>query len=106
MKFAREYEATLQHEQYPQHWIQSSISYRQLKKCIRNIQLELRELGLDSDGIKELLHPNTSGDAADGKYSAFASGSYLDLCIQPPLTNLSSTRDWIIPKADFHCPNR
>ncbi|KAI4142177.1 MAG: hypothetical protein L6R39_005055 [Caloplaca ligustica] len=75
MKFAREYEATLQHEQYPQHWIQSSISYRQLKKCIRNIQLELRELGLDSDGIKELLHPNTSGDAADGKYSAFASAA-------------------------------
>lgn len=65
MKFAREYEATLKQEQYPQHWINSSISYRQLKKCIRKIQLELQELGLDSERIKQLLQPVGSAVAND-----------------------------------------
>ncbi|KAI4286154.1 MAG: hypothetical protein L6R38_000136 [Xanthoria sp. 2 TBL-2021] len=55
MKFAREYQATLQQEQYPQHWIQSSISYRQLKKCIRKIQAELSQLGLDAEAVDHLL---------------------------------------------------
>lgn len=55
MKFAREYEATLEQEQYPQHWVQSSISYRQLKKSIRKIQNELWELGLDAEAVRQLL---------------------------------------------------
>ncbi|KAL8785938.1 MAG: hypothetical protein Q9213_003087 [Squamulea squamosa] len=65
MKFAREYESTLEQEHYPQHWIQSSISYRQLKKCIRKIQLELSQLGLDPKAVEHLLHsaeqPRTQG---------------------------------------------
>ncbi|KAL8771751.1 MAG: hypothetical protein Q9209_002942 [Squamulea sp. 1 TL-2023] len=56
MKFTREYESTLEQEHYPQHWIQSSISYRQLKKCIRKIQLELSQLGLDAKAVEHLLH--------------------------------------------------
>lgn len=55
MKFGREYEATLEHDQYPQHWIQCSISYRQLKKCIRKIQQELSELGLDAEVLRQRL---------------------------------------------------
>ncbi|KAL8798515.1 MAG: hypothetical protein Q9182_006604 [Xanthomendoza sp. 2 TL-2023] len=55
MKFGREYVATLEQEQYPQHWVQSSISYRQLKKCIRKIQSELSQLGLDASAIESLL---------------------------------------------------
>ncbi|KAL8844341.1 MAG: hypothetical protein Q9205_000900 [Flavoplaca limonia] len=55
MKFGREYQATLQQEQYPQHWIQTSISYRQLKKCIRKIQAELSQLGLDAEAVDHLL---------------------------------------------------
>ncbi|CAL8577899.1 hypothetical protein XPA_003710 [Xanthoria parietina] len=57
MKFAQEYQASLQEEQYPQHWIQSSISYRQLKKCIRRIQAELSQLGLDAEAVDHLLRP-------------------------------------------------
>lgn len=64
MKFAREYEATLEQEQYPQHWVQSSISYRQLKKCIRKVQVELSQLGLDADAVKRLLR---SAGSAEGK---------------------------------------
>ncbi|KAL8701455.1 MAG: hypothetical protein Q9224_000498 [Gallowayella concinna] len=52
MKFAREYVATLEQEKYPQHWVQSSISYRQLKKCIRKIQSELSQLGLDASAVE------------------------------------------------------
>ncbi|KAL8810123.1 MAG: hypothetical protein Q9200_002830 [Gallowayella weberi] len=64
MKFGREYVATLQQEQYPQHWVQSSISYRQLKKCIRKIQSELSQLGLDASAIETLLR---STDTAETK---------------------------------------
>lgn len=55
MKFGREYEASLEQDQYPQHWIQCSISYRQLKKCIRKIQQELSDLGLDAEVIRRHL---------------------------------------------------
>lgn len=66
MKFAREYEAKLKQEQYPQHWIQSSISYRQLKKCIRKIQSELLELGIDPEEVKVLLQRVESASANGG----------------------------------------
>ncbi|KAL8719864.1 MAG: hypothetical protein Q9225_003189 [Loekoesia sp. 1 TL-2023] len=67
MKFGREYEATLKQENYPQHWIQSSISYRQLKKCIKKIQSELLELGLDAEKIKQLLRLLGSAEVKEPK---------------------------------------
>lgn len=68
MKFGREYEATLEQDQYPQHWIQCSISYRQLKKCIRKIQQELSELGLDTEVLRQRLamSVNTSDENVHG----------------------------------------
>lgn len=74
MKFARDYEAGLQNEQYPSHWITSSISYRQLKKCIRKIQSEIQELGLDPIEIKKLLHPAVAASAGDGHFRSSALG--------------------------------
>lgn len=56
MKFAHEYEAALRHEAYPDHWIQTAISYRQLKKCINKFQIELSSIGLDADTLKNLWH--------------------------------------------------
>lgn len=64
MKFGREFENSLKQEQYPQQWLESSISYRQLKKCIRKVQLELLELGLDAGKVKQLLQSIQSADAA------------------------------------------
>lgn len=64
MKFGREFETSLKQEQYPQHWLQSAISYRQLKKCIRKIQSELLELGLEAVEVKQLLQLVQSADAA------------------------------------------
>ena len=54
MKFGHEYEAALQQDDYPQHWVESAISYRQLKKCIKKIQRELSMMGLDANTIAAL----------------------------------------------------
>ncbi|KAL8735665.1 MAG: hypothetical protein Q9166_000834 [cf. Caloplaca sp. 2 TL-2023] len=72
MKFAREYEATLEQEQFPQHWIQSSISYRQLKKCIRQIQIELSQLGLDAEAVEHLLQSTRLAEGKTGPLTGTA----------------------------------
>lgn len=54
MKFAHEYEAALKQEGYPDSWVQSAISYRQLKKCIKKVQRELSSIGLDTETLGQL----------------------------------------------------
>ena len=48
MKFGQEYAAALAREDFPQHWLDSAIEYKQLKKCIKKVQRELDSIGLDS----------------------------------------------------------
>ncbi|KAF1988173.1 RING-14 protein-like protein [Aulographum hederae CBS 113979] len=55
MKFAQEYQKHLAQDGYPPHWVASAISYRQLKKCIKKVQKELSELGLDGETLSEAL---------------------------------------------------
>lgn len=47
MKFSHDFSESLKKEEYPQQWVDSAISYRQLKKCIKRVQRELQALGLD-----------------------------------------------------------
>ncbi len=54
MKFAHEFEEALKKDDYPAHWVQSAISYRQLKKCIKKVQRELSDLGLDPETLGHL----------------------------------------------------
>jgi len=54
MKFGQEFQAALARDQYPQQWIDSAISYKKLKKCIKRVQLELESLGLDKEILNEL----------------------------------------------------
>jgi len=54
MKFAHVFEEALLKGEYPQEWLESAISYRQLKKCIRRVKEELRGLGLDQETVKHL----------------------------------------------------
>ncbi|KAI0475107.1 SPX domain-containing protein [Xylariaceae sp. FL0804] len=54
MKFAQEFRKTLQREGFPQRWIELAIPYGQLKKCLKKVINELRELGLDRDTLAEL----------------------------------------------------
>jgi E3 ubiquitin-protein ligase BAH len=65
MKFAHEFVASLKKEEYPQGWLDSAISYRKLKKCIKKVQRELRGLGLDPQ-ILEQLWQNINNHASVG----------------------------------------
>lgn len=53
MKFGRQYSAALAQEGYPQAWVKASISYRLLKKCIKNVQKELSDVGLNLQAMEE-----------------------------------------------------
>ncbi len=54
MKFARDFQAALERDEYPQEWIDSAISYKKLKKCIKRVQQELLGLGLDQQTLESL----------------------------------------------------
>lgn len=55
MKFGHVFQEHLQHDGFPAHWVASAISYRQLKKCIKRVQRELADLGLDPATLGQLL---------------------------------------------------
>jgi E3 ubiquitin-protein ligase BAH len=55
MKFARTFDETLEGGNFPPEWQAAAIHYRQLKKCIRRVQAELAELGLDLKTLKALI---------------------------------------------------
>ncbi|KAI9748430.1 MAG: hypothetical protein M4579_007227 [Chaenotheca gracillima] len=55
MKFAHEYLEALEHGDFPPAWIDSAVSYRQLKKCIKKVQEELASFGLDPVALKHLV---------------------------------------------------
>ena len=54
MKFGRLFEAALKGEDYPKHWVETAISYKQLKKCIKNVQKELSDLGFGPEMVERL----------------------------------------------------
>lgn len=78
MKFGQEYQATLAGEDFPQHWRDSAIEYKDLKKCINKIHRELESIGLDAETLAHLsewIHPpdasqNAPAHATKGYYSA------------------------------------
>ncbi|KAI9788648.1 MAG: hypothetical protein M1816_006794 [Peltula sp. TS41687] len=61
MKFAHEFQEVLKNEDFPAPWAQSAISYSQLKKCIKKLQRELSDLGLDAPTLSQLLVPEGGG---------------------------------------------
>lgn len=54
MKFSHSFAEELQSSNYPSEWRDAAIRYRQLKKCIKKVQKELVELGLNTDMLKSL----------------------------------------------------
>ncbi|KAF7504113.1 hypothetical protein GJ744_002682 [Endocarpon pusillum] len=62
MKFAHDFDASLRKEEYPPEWLDSAISYRQLKKCIKKVQKELQELGLDPHILEQLWQNVNNND--------------------------------------------
>jgi hypothetical protein len=83
MKFARGFKESLAHEglfvkcswtccfrtdsletDFPAHWVQHAIPYGKLKKCLKQVQRELLDLGLDSETLRSLIDPSTSSPVA------------------------------------------
>ncbi|OAP58650.1 hypothetical protein AYL99_07740 [Fonsecaea erecta] len=68
MKFGQDYEAALARGEYPPDWVNSAISYKKLKKCIKRVQQELLSLGLDKETLDALWkHVGSKGSDADGR---------------------------------------
>lgn len=59
MKFAHEFKETLDREAFPEHWLAAAIPYSQLKKCLKKVQRELQDLGLDKETLQHLLAEQT-----------------------------------------------
>lgn len=59
MKFAHQFKETLEREAFPDHWRAAAIPYSQLKKCLKKVQRELQELGLDSSTLQQLRAAQT-----------------------------------------------
>ncbi|ENI01473.1 hypothetical protein COCC4DRAFT_53206 [Bipolaris maydis ATCC 48331] len=55
MKFGHVFKQTLRDEGFPPDWVDSAISYSQLKKCIKRLTDELQQVGLDPATLSKLL---------------------------------------------------
>ncbi|KJZ70400.1 hypothetical protein HIM_10204 [Hirsutella minnesotensis 3608] len=64
MKFAHDFKDTLASQGFPPHWVRQAIPYGQLKKCLKKVQRELQDLGLDPDTLRALLDHNTTSPVA------------------------------------------
>ena len=60
MKFAHEFKETLEREAFPEHWLSAAIPYSQLKKCLKKVQRELQDLGLDPETLQSLNDPQNT----------------------------------------------
>ncbi|OCK84381.1 RING-14 protein-like protein [Lepidopterella palustris CBS 459.81] len=68
MKFGHAFQQRLKKDGFPPEWIESAISYGQLKKCIKRVQTELANLGLDRQTLGQLLRhvENYNAEAESG----------------------------------------
>jgi E3 ubiquitin-protein ligase BAH len=71
MKFGHVFKQCLRNEGFPPEWVDSAISYSQLKKCINRLTDELQRVGLDPATLSKLLqhvedyNASTDKDALD-----------------------------------------
>ncbi|KAF1946582.1 RING-14 protein-like protein [Clathrospora elynae] len=75
MKFGHVFKQSLRNEGFPAEWVDSAISYSQLKKCINRLTDELRQVGLDPATLSKLLKHvedyNASTDKDDDQERPF-----------------------------------
>ncbi|EQK98865.1 RING-14 protein [Ophiocordyceps sinensis CO18] len=90
MKFAHD-RAALASQDFPPHWVNQAIPYGQLKKCLKKVQRELQELGLDPETLRALLNHNTTSPVAL-RYKLKATNSNL---VRPKLTVYVHMQDGI-----------
>lgn len=75
MKFGHVFKQSLRNEGFPPEWVDSAISYSQLKKCIKRLTDELRQVGLDPATLSKLLkhveHYNATAGHVDDQERPF-----------------------------------
>jgi E3 ubiquitin-protein ligase BAH len=62
MKFAHNFQQTLERENFPSRWVEQAIPYGQLKKCLKQIQRELDAFGLDPETLRQLRDCDPTSD--------------------------------------------
>jgi E3 ubiquitin-protein ligase BAH len=69
MKFGHAFKQSLRNEGFPPEWVDSAISYSQLKKCINRLTDELRQVGLNPETLSKLLKhvEDYNASTADGE---------------------------------------
>lgn len=75
MKFSHAFDTALKEGDYPVSWVESAISYRQLKKCIKDVQKELSGLGLEPETIRKLWKSLKASDSATAPLQYTFAGS-------------------------------
>lgn len=98
MKFAHDFKQTLASQGFPAHWVNQAIPYSQLKKCLKKVQRELQDLGLDPDTLRTLLDPNTASPVALQYRLKAASDSNL---VRPKLTVYLHLQDGVAVDASL-----
>lgn len=74
MKFAHEFREALEREGFPARWVASAVPYGKLKKCLKKVQSELNEIGLDPETFARLVpspDPDIDGEARRGSGVTF-----------------------------------
>ncbi|KAJ2902288.1 RING-14 protein [Zalerion maritima] len=91
MKFAREFRTALVQEGFPHRWVDTAIPYGQLKKCLKKVESELHDVGLDPTTLKQFLEDNNVDYNLE---------ETKDLqCIRPRLTVTVHMRDGVLVDA-------
>ena len=68
MKFGQDFQAALDREEFPKEWVDSAISYKKLKKCIKRVQKEMLSLGLDQETMNQLWqHVSRGSEIKEGE---------------------------------------
>lgn len=102
MKFGHVFKQSLRNEGFPPEWVDSAISYSQLKKCINRLTDELQQVGLDPATLSKLLKHvedyNASADQADNQERPF---EYI-LNGDPSAHDSPKARKIFHPKLLFH----
>jgi E3 ubiquitin-protein ligase BAH len=98
MKFGHIYRDSLVQAGFPPHWIESAISYNQLKKCIKRVRKELESLGLDAATLRRLLESAENPTLTTGTESDHETDLNGDKPLRYEFTNLSSQTEGASPK--------
>ena len=103
MKFARDFRESLASQGFPQHWVDQAIPYGQLKKCLKKVQKELQDLGLDPETLQSLTDPDSTSPIAL-KYQLQASND--SNLVRPTLTVDVHLKDGVVVDASLTSSSR